>query len=43
MPKNRAEIEKVNFRILLLTDLSLAMRSDPIGLSRVYGELVTSV
>ena len=40
-PMTREELEEANGGILLLTDLCLAMRSDPLGMIRWLGEFVT--
>ena len=42
-PKTREEMRTVNGGILLLTDLCLAMTSDPLGMIRGLGEVVTCV
>ena len=42
-PKFREEMREVNGGIPLLTDLCLAMRSDPIGIILGLGEVVTCV
>ena len=42
-PKTREEMREVNRSIPLLTNLCLAMRSNPLGLTRMLGELVTCV
>ena len=41
--KTREEVREVNGGINLLTDLGLAMRSDPVGMIRGLGEVVTCV
>ena len=42
-PKTREEWRKVNGGMPLLTDLCLAMRSDPMGMIRGLGEVVTCI
>ena len=42
-PKTREEMREANGGIPLLTDLCLAMRSDPLGKIRGLGEVVTCV
>ena len=42
-PKTRAEMRESNGSIPLLADLCLAMRSDPLGMIRGLGEVVTCV
>ena len=42
-PKTREELREANGGIPLLSDLCLAMRSDPLGMSRGLGEVVTCV
>ena len=42
-PKNREEMREANGGIPLLSELCLAMRSDPLGIIRVLGEVVTCV
>ena len=42
-PKTREEVREANGGISLLTDLCLAMRSDPVGMIRGLGEVVTCV
>ena len=42
-PKTREEVREANGGIPLLTDLCLAMRSDPVGMIRGLGEVVTCV
>ena len=42
-PKTREEWRKVNGGMSLLTDLCLAMRSDPMGMIRGLGEVVTCI
>ena len=41
--KTREEVREANGGIPLLTDLCFAMRSDPLGMIRGLGELVTCV
>ena len=41
--KTREELREANGGILLLTDLSLAMRSVPLGMIRGLGEVVTCI
>ena len=41
--KTREEVREANGGIPLLTDLCLAMRSDPVGMIRGLGEVVTCV
>ena len=41
--KAREKVREVNGGIPLLTDLCLAMRSDPVGMIRGLGEMVTCV
>ena len=41
--KTREEVREANGGIPLLTDLCMAMRSDPVGLFRGLGEVVTCV
>ena len=42
-PKTREEMREVNGGMPLLTDLCLAMRSDPLGVIRGLGEVVTCI
>ena len=42
-PKTREEVREENGGIPLLTDLCLVMRSDPVGMIRCLGEVVTCV
>ena len=42
-PKTRDEWREANGGILLLTDLCLAMRSDPVGMIRGLEEVVTCI
>ena len=42
-PKTREERREANGGILLLTDLCLAMRSDPVGMIRGLEEVVTCI
>ena len=42
-PKTREEVREASGGIPLLTDLCLAMRSDPVGMIRGLGEVVTCV
>ena len=42
-PKTREELKEANGGILLLTDLCLAKRSDPLGMSWGLGEFVTCI
>ena len=42
-PKKKEEWKEANGGMLLLTDLCLAMRSDPLGIIRQLGEVVTCV
>ena len=42
-PKTREEWKEANGGIPLLTDLCLAMRSDPLGVIRGLGEVVTCI
>ena len=42
-PKFNEEMREVNGCVLLLTDLCVAMRSDPVGMIRGLGEVVTCV
>ena len=42
-PKTREELREAHGDIPLLTDLCLAMRSDPVGMIRGLGEVVTFV
>ena len=42
-PKTKEEMREMNGGIALLTDLCLAMRSDPVGMIRGLGEVVTCV
>ena len=41
--KTREEVREANGGITLLTDLCLAMRSDPVGMIRGLGGVVTCV
>ena len=41
--KTREEVREANGRIPLLTDLCLALRSDPLGMIRGLGEVVSCV
>ena len=42
-PKTREELREANGGIPLLTDLCLAMRSDPVGMIRCLGKVVTCI
>ena len=42
-PKTREEMREVNGGMPLLTDLCLVMRSDPLGVIRWLGEVVTCI
>ena len=42
-PKTREEMREANGGITLLTELCLAMRSDPLGMIRGLGEVVTCI
>ena len=42
-PETRKELKEANGGIPLLTDLCLAMRSDPLGMIRGLGEVVTCI
>ena len=42
-PKTREEMREANEGITLLTELCLAMRSDPLGMIRGLGEVVTCI
>ena len=42
-PKTREELKKANGGIPLLTDLCFALRSDPLGVIRGLGEVVTCI
>ena len=42
-PKTKEELKEANGGMPLLTDLCLAMRSDPLGLTRGLGEVVTCI
>ena len=42
-PNTREEVREANWGIPLLTDLCLAIRSDPVGMIRGLGEVVTCV
>ena len=42
-PKTREELKEANGGIPLLTDLCLAMRTDPLGMIRGLGEVVTCI
>ena len=42
-PKTREEWREANSGIHLITDLCLAIRSDPLGVIRVLGEVVTCI
>ena len=42
-PKTREELKEANGGIPLLTDWCLAMRSDPLGMIRGLGEVVTCI
>ena len=42
-PKTKEEIQEVNGGMPLLTDLCVAMRSDPLELFRGLGEVVTCI
>ena len=42
-PKTRVEWREASGGIPLLTDLCLAMRSDPVGMIRVLEEVVTCI
>ena len=42
-PKTREELKEANGGMPLLTDLCLAMRSDPLGMIRGLGEVVTCI
>ena len=41
--KTKEEIQEVNGGMPLLTDLCVAMRSDPLGIIRGLGEVVTCI
>ena len=42
-PKTKEELKETNRGMPLLTDLRLAMRSDPLGMVRGLGEVVTCI
>ena len=42
-PKTREELKEANGGIPILTELCLAMRSDPLGMIRGLGEVVTCI
>ena len=42
-PKTKEELKKANEGMTLLTDLCLAMKSDPLGMIRGLGEVVTCI
>ena len=42
-PKTKEELKEANGGMPLLTDLCLAMRSDPLGMIRGLGEVVTCI
>ena len=42
-PKTNEELKEANAGMPLLTDLCLAMRSDPLGMIRALGEVVTCI
>ena len=43
IPKTKEEVREANVGIPLLTDLCLAMKSDPVGMITGFGEVATCV